>query len=409
MFETNKSNNIGGKMMNKIKKSIALLLGLVMIIGSLAACSSGDGSKDSSEGNKGGFDVVANEDSIYPAASELDPYSVGVLLWGYTDQLGGSVKSNLEYLGKEFNVSFSFVEALTMEEYISGTENLIQRGVDGILSLLVLPSMIEKAEEAGVYLQCILNESTDPDTLKLIAESEYVTGMVTENDYVCGVAMVDDLYARGMRNIVWIAPEAGMAANHDNRVRGIEDAIAKHDDLNVLANYRGSEQAEALQSFAATYPEMDGIIVTGGAGGGTESIYQVMQSEGLNGQAVLATIDIGEGTGEKLESGELGWIAGGQFPTTGIAFAVLYNAMVGTPINDTPEKTIYRPFMVLQSKENYDNYMKFVEGSIPPYTGDEIKALIKKFNPKASLELIHEYGDNYSIDDVVSRHKDLFD
>jgi hypothetical protein len=154
---------------------------------------------------------------------------------------------------------------------------------------------------------------------------------------------------------------------------------------------------------------MDGIIVTGGAGGGTESIYQVMQSEGLNGQAVLATIDIGEGTGEKLESGELGWIAGGQFPTTGIAFAVLYNAMVGTPINDTPEKTIYRPFMVLQSKDNYDNYMKFVEGSIPPYTGDEIKALIKKFNPEASLELVNEYGDNYSIDDVVSRHKDLFD
>lgn len=410
MFETHKSNIIGGKMMKKFKKSIALLLGLIMVIGSLAACSSADnGSKDSNEGNKGGFDVVTNEDSIYPAASELDPYSVGVLLWGYTDQLGGSVKSNLEYLGKEFNVNFSFVEALTMEEYISGTENLIQRGVDGILSLLILPSMIEKAEEAGVYLQCILNESTDPDTLKLIAESEYVTGMVTENDYECGVAMVDDLYDRGMRNIVWIAPEAGMAANHDNRVRGIEDAIEKHDDLNVLANYRGTEQAEALQSFAATYPEMDGIIVTGGAGGGTESIYQVMQSEGLNGQAVLATIDIGEGTGEKLESGELGWIAGGQFPTTGIAFAVLYNAMVGTPINDTPEKTIYRPFMVLQSKDNYDNYMKFVEGSIPPYTGDEIKALIKKFNPEASLELVNEYGDNYSIDDVVSRHKDLFD
>ncbi|WP_276929706.1 sugar ABC transporter substrate-binding protein [Herbinix luporum] len=391
--------------MKKNCRLLGVLLVLVMIVTSMAACKSNENEGDK---NKGGYEVVTNEESKYPKASELDPYSVGVLLWGYTDQLGASVKKNLEYLGKEFNVQFTFVDAIAMEEYISGTENLIQKGVDGILSLIVLPSMIEKCEAAGVYLQSILNESTDPDTLKLIAKSKYVTGMITENDYECGVAMVDDLYERGCRNIVWIAPEAGMAANHDNRVRGIEDAIKKYNDLNILANYRGSEQAEALQSFAATYPEMDGIIVTGGANGGTESIYQVMQSEGLNGQAILATIDIGEGTGDKLASGELGWIAGGQFPTTGIGFAILYNAMVGTPINDTPEKTIYRPFMVLQSKEDYDNYMKYVEGDIPPYTGEEVKALIKKFNPDASLELLQEYGDKYSIDDVVSRHKDLF-
>lgn len=390
-------------------KVIALILSLTIVIGLLTGCNSEGAEEAGKKDDLNGFVVTEDENSTYPKASDLEFYSVGVLLWGYTDQLGGSVKKNLEYLGKEFNVEFSFVDALSTEEYISGTENLIQKGVDGILSLLVLPSMIEICDSAGVYLQQILNENTDPDTLKLMAESDYFTGMVTENDYECGVSMVDDLYARGCRNIVWIAPEAGMAANHDNRVRGIEATIEKYDDLNVLANYRGSEQAEALQSFAATYPEMDGIIVTGGAGGGTESIYQIMQSEGLNGQAILATIDIGEGTGDKLESGELGWIAGGQFPTTGIAFAILYNAIIGTPIHEEPEKTIYRPFMVLQSKEDYDNYMKFVEGDIPPYTGDEIKALIKKFNSEASMNLLQEYGGAYGIEDVVERHANLID
>lgn len=406
--------------MKKTARVIALLLTFVMVFGLLSACSTNAGSngagtgdtatKDKSDNKKGTDEFVVETDveSKYPAASELEHKTVGVLLWGYTDQLGGMVKKNLTYIGNEFNVEFIFVEALTAEKYISGTENLIQKGVDGIMSLIILPSMIEKCEAAGVYLQSILNESNAPDTLALIEKSEYVTGMVTENDYECGVAMVDDLYARGCRNIVWMSLEAGSAANHDNRVRGIEAAVKKYSDLNVLANYRGSEQAEALQSFAATYPEMDGIVVTGGPAGGTETIYQIMQSEGLNGQAILATIDIGEGTGEKLESGELGWIAGGQFPTTGIAFALLYNAMVGTPINDNPEKTIYRPFMVLQSKEDYDNYMKYVQGDIPPYTGDEIKALIKKFNPEASLDLINQYGADYGIDDVVARHKDLF-
>lgn len=391
------------------KKIFMLVLSLVMVVALLTACNQEGSKTDDKSNNSKDFEVVEDEDSEYPKADELEAYSVGVLLWGYTDQLGGSVKKNLEYLGKEFNVEFTFVDALTTDEYISGTENLIQKGVDGILSLLVLPSMIEACDASGVYLQQILNENTDPDTLKLMSEAEYFTGMITEDDYECGVAMVDDLYARGCRNIVWIAPESGMAANHDNRVRGIEAAIEKYDDLNVLANYRGSEQPEALQSFAATYPEMDGIVVTGGAGGGTESIYQIMRSEGLNGQAILATIDIGEGTGEKIESEELGWIAGGQYPTTGVAFAILYNAIVGTPINDSPEKTIYRPFMVLQSKEDYDNYMKYVEGDIPPYTGDEIKALIKKFNPDASLALVEEYGEAYGIEDVVKRHEDLID
>ncbi len=393
-------------MKNKI---FMLVLSLVMVVALLTSCNQEGSKTDDKPNNSKDFEVVEDEESEYPKADELEAYSVGVLLWGYTDQLGGSVKKNLEYLGKEFNVEFTFVDAITNDEYISGTENLIQRGVDGILSLLVLPSMIEACDASGVYLQQILNENTDPDTLKLMSEAEYFTGMITEDDYECGVAMVDDLYARGCRNIVWISREAGTAANHDNRVRGIEAAIEKYDDLNVLANYRGSEQPEALQSFAATYPELDGIVVTGGASGGTESIYQIMRSEGLNGQAILATIDIGEGTGEKLESEELGWIAGGQYPTTGVAFAILYNAIVGTPINDSPEKTIYRPFMVLQTKEDYDNYMKYVEGDIPPYTGNEIKTLIKKFNPDASLDLVDEYGAAYGIEDVVERHADLID
>jgi ABC-type sugar transport system substrate-binding protein len=400
----------------KKKTILALFLALVMLVGTVGCAATAQTSGSTTQAATvtsttavaESTGTTAASTSSYPAASELKPHKIGVMWYSYSDQLGGSIKKNLEYLGKEFNVEFTFVEAYLPEDAVAATENLIQNGVEGIMSLTIYPDMIKQCEKAGVYLSQFSNETTDADMLKMIADSKYFVGMINENDEACGEAMVDDLYARGCRNIVWISIAAGAASNHDNRVRGIETAVKKYPDLKVLANYRGDKVGEALQSFAVTYPDMDGIIATGGAGGGTEEFYQIMSSEGLTDRGVIfATIDIGEGTGERLASGDLGWIGGGQFPTSGIAFSLIYNAITGNKILENPEKALYRNFLILQSEEDYNNYVKFVAGSIPPYTGNEIKALIKAFNPDASIELYNQYNSNYSIKDIVARHADF--
>jgi len=393
--------------MKKFRKVLSIMLVLAMVC-LLAACGTNTaGTKsDSSAGFK---EIQSDASGKYPSADELTPYKIGVLYWGYTDLLGSQIKKNLDYLGKEFNCEMVYSDGgMSIEGYVTATENLIQGGVNGIISIFALPGMIEACEKAGVYLVQALNETTDPDTVELMKNSKYFVGMFTENDYECGYTMVEDLYNKGCRNICYMSPSPGMAANHDNRVRGIEDALKDYPEVKLLANYRGEQQVEALQNFAAIYPEMDGLIVTGGVQGGTESIYQTIQSEGLSGKVKFATIDIGEGTAERLKSGDLAWIAGGQYPTTGIAFSALYNAIVGTPVIEDNTKTVFRPFMTIQSPEEFEQYIKYVDGDVPPYTGDEIKALIKKFNPEASLKLYEQYGEAYGIEDVVKRHKDLF-
>lgn len=402
-----------------MKKLLAVILTVVIGIGSLAGCGS-SADNQSTTAPDSSSEVLANKntdasyseidtgESQYPSAEELEPHKIGVIWYGYTDQLGASVKKNMEYLGRQFNCEMVFSAAFLPEDVVSETENLIQNGVDGIISLFLYASMLEKCEAAGVFLAQFCNETTDTEILGMIKNSKYFTGMVNENDKACGEAMVDDLYERGSRKLVWLAQAAGVATNHDNRVRGIEAALEKYTDLEVLANYRGDEMADALTNFAVTYPDMDGIILTGGAGGGTEEIYQVMSSEGLSNRVIFATIDIGEGTGERLKSGDLGWIGGGQFPTSGIAFSLVYNAIMGNKILEDPTQALLRQFMVLQSVEDYNNYVTYVEGDIPPYTGDEIKALIKAFNPDASIDLYNEYNNSYGIDDVVARHSGLF-
>lgn len=398
--------------MKKFSKLLSIVLVLMLTL-SLAACGSEKAVEDklaATPESTGGFkEIESSDESGYPKAEDLPKHKIGVLYWGYTDLLGSQIKKNLDYLGKEFNCEMVYADGgMAIEGYVTATENLIQNGAEGIVSIFALPGMIEACEKAGVYLVQGLNETTDPDTLTLMKNSKYFVGMFTENDYECGYTMVEDLYNKGCRNITYMSPTPGMAANHDNRVRGIEDALKDFPDMKLLSNYRGDAQVEALQNFAAVYPEMDGLIVTGGTQGGTESIYQTIQSEGLSGKVKFATIDIGEGTAERLESGDLAWIAGGQYPTTGIAFSALYNALAGTPVIDDCTKTVYRPFMSIQSAEEFEQYLKYVDGDIPPYSGDEIKALIKKFNPDASLDLYEQYGKAYGIKDVVERHKDLF-
>lgn len=399
-----------------MKKLLAVVLCVVMIGSMLAGCGNTDSTSASpseenentvaeAETTEDTYDFESGE-SEYPSADELEPYKIGVIWYGYTDQLSTSMKKNMDYLATQFNLEIVYAEAYLAEDCISETENLIEAGCKGIMALGLYAAMVEKCEEAGVYLVQFCNVVTDEEILSMIKDSEYFVGMVTESDISGGEMMVDDLYERGCRNIVWLSLQAGGSANHDNRVRGIESGIGKYDDLNVLGSYRGTDISEALTTFAVTYPEMDGILITGGD---AEEYYQVMTSEGLSGNVILATFDIGAGTDERLESGDLGWIAGGQAPTSGIAFSLIYNALTGNKIIEDPTQPLYRDFLVLQSVQDYDNYVKYTEGDIPAYTGDEIKALIKEFNPEAGISLYEEYNSSYSIDDIVERHAGLFE
>lgn len=387
-----------------MKKILAIMLILVMVFSfGLTGCSSKADSASSG--------AVATQSS-YPDPSTMEKVKIGVLWYGWTDQLSLSIKKNLDYIGKEFNVEFMYTEALSPEAAISETQNMIQSDCKGIISIFIYADMIKQCDKAGVYLAEFCNGTTDPEILQAEKDSKYFVGIVNENDEACGEATVNDLYQRGCRNIVWLSAPAGLAANHDNRVRGIETALKTHPDMNVLSSYRGMDAASAMETFAVTYKKMDGIILTGGAGGNTESFYQVMTSEGLTERGVLlATFDIGEGTGDRLKSGDLAWIAGGQFATSGIAFTLVYNAITGNKILDDPTQVLDRNFMILQSYEDYGNYVKYVEGDMPPYTGDELKALIVSLNNGKTVDdirtLYKQYSDNYSIADVVARHSDL--
>ena len=142
---------------------------------------------------------------------------------------------------------------------------------------------------------------------------------------------------------------------------------------------------------------------------GVEAIYQTMNTEGLIGDVKLATVDIYDSTGDYIDNGTLLRIAGGQYGTTMIGFAVLYNYLYdGTRIIPDTSVTLRRPFVEVKSSNEYEQYLKYVDSSIPVYTVDEIAAMIHGFNPEVTFETFTKSADEYSLADIVSRHSGLF-
>jgi hypothetical protein len=217
---------------------------------------------------------------------------------------------------------------------------------------------------------------------------------------------VEALYNAGSRNFTICGITKGVSRTHDQRAQAAVDFIHSKSDAKLLADdYSMVLWKEAVDSFAASYPEMDALFVTGGL----EVIYQALHSNNLTGRVRYATIDITESTGDYLASKDLTWIAGGQYGTTMVGFAVLYNYLADkTRILPDSSVTMYRPFLEVGGLDDFAIYVKYVDGKIPVYSIGEVGNMIRSFNPDADYNYFKRLADVYSIEDIASRHAELF-
>lgn len=118
-------------------------------------------------------------------------------------------------------------------------------------------------------------------------------------------------------------------------------------------------------------------------------------------------IDFTSGMETEIDKGYLYIVAGGNMvadPT--FSCAMLINKVKGTPLSDKP-LWLNIDFINLMTSEQTKNYFKYVEGNNPPYTAEEMKKLMFKFeNPEVSADSFTKVVQDYSLEDVMARHKD---
>lgn len=408
------------------KKMIALLLALVMAL-SLAACggSGGSGEKDNSGGNNSSGDTgttpvesgttVGTDGTVttqYAGADvetdkELPPFKVLVMYGSFTDKLGSQYKSSLEYLAEPLNIEFTFLEVGTGgDDALTAIQAALVSGYDAALGTTANEAYVSIFQNAGVpYVVSGAMPSNEEQARTLADNYPLYLGSIVVDDYGAGYEMAESLYRDGCRNVMWNGLQRGASGQHDARALGFIDAVASHDDMNLITeNYDYSAWADSIATAAATYIELDGV----GCTAMSEAIYNIVETEGLVGTVRLAGIDVSEGTGRAFENGSLSYMAAGNYATEMISFAVLYNYILdGTRVIEDPAVNLAMNNINLNSLEDYNNYIKYLDSGVPVYTAQEILEMTHYYDASFDADAMTKLCQAYSLEDVMARHADL--
>lgn len=393
------------------KRIMSLFLVMVMIL-SLVGCGTSSASKNtSSTGSTQKATATAATDKKTGAkGSETcgDPngkYTVGVIIHTTTDFLCSKLKSYTDYMGKEFSVKFKYyiIENFADETYLSAIENLCSQGVNGIITTnfsgTAVLQGLKICEDNGVYLGVGFSQ-IDNSIKKQVYASKYFVGGSYEADYQAGYDIITSLINSGCKNIAAIGYEPGITC-HDRRWEGMMAAFKDHPEIKKAGEYRGLEFTKAVEDFLASDDSIDGIAITLL---GIEYCQEPIKSAGREGKIKIAFCDFSENCQQGLDSGFVSCAIGGQYVDVVFPFMLMYNAMLGTPLSkDKVEVPVN--FITCKTGQEFSDYMTYLhKDGVYAWTTDELKKVIKKYNPNATADDLIKMGSSYSVQDTIARH-----
>lgn len=302
---------------------------------------------------------------------------------------------------------------------INACEKLISAGVKGIIITpiadSVLPTIISMCEENEVYLAITFRNIEDQDVKALVEASPYYAGNCFEDEEAAGYNVMTQAFEQNsdIKQVALVSLQIGDNTS-DARVAGIERAC-KENGAEIVAEVRNIGQAsdatEAVESFIASFPELDCIAVAScKVPSAITAIPNAIKSTGKTADEIcIASCDGGSDLEELFKDGYAVAVGGGHLEIDRGATAVLVvNAILGNPLGEPAHISI--PYMYFNDSEDVVNYTKYVEGDIPIWTEEEIKEnlLISDSNSLTEKDVI-AYIQAYSVDDLVSRHSSLLD
>ena len=397
------------------KKVISLLLCAALTLGLLAGCGSSGATdtKQEDQQSEAAPESVGEDATVAEAMGDKLPekFKIGVVIWSTVDDLGRASAEMLDYasdvLGCEmvYNTNIS-----SPESQITATENLIAADCDAVAicnySDDILPKIAKICEENEVYFTLIWRSIADPEVKEIVESCPYYLGNTCEDEEKIGYRMGKSLHEKGCKNVAVITMEKG-DATADARDRGFEKACEEF-GINRISEVRNNtltaeETTKAVENFIASFPELDGIFVIGGSNTILEGVIQALALHEKTGEVKVACIDFVSGLDKYIEEGSIDAISGGHFVDPLFSYMLMVNKLAGTSRWETCE-TVNLNFVNLESVEDAVNYYTYVEGDTFPYNEEEIRSMVKYFNPDMTIDKLREIADAYSVDDVVERH-----
>lgn len=249
-----------------MKKIIALLLVSVMLVG-LVACASGSKTAETTAAAAETTAAAAAETTAAAAettaaATASKEYTVGIFVKDNTNPFWRYVVNGAMEAGKDLGVKvveYTPAEAGNVEQQVSLVQDAIQAGIDGMAIVSIDASALmdscKQAMDAGITV-IPFNSRMDDLGCKTFVGIDNYTAMTSLME-----SLMDKLGHKG--NVVILEGVLAGYANQE-RMRAINDVLAKNPDVKVVADQTANAQREeavtVMENILQTADQIDAVI-----------------------------------------------------------------------------------------------------------------------------------------------------
>lgn len=295
------------------------------------------------------------------------------------------------------------------DDLITAVENLINQGCDAIVLRNLIhmngltATVIDMCEEAGVYCSFFNTKITeDSDAYEAATESSYFVSAHYNENTEAGYQAVEALHNAGVTKICAFGqPISNLTGGerYDGLVQACEEfgieLLNFSSDISLFTAEGGATVAE---NFLNAYPEVEGIVITGGVGTMLAGYAPVVQGTGVK----TAGIDFSDVMGQYIKDGTLECVIGGHVAGGAYAVIMVVNTLYGHPLVDGA--AFIKDNFLDVTPENVDDldtcyfHKQF-------YTNEELQHCVYAFNQDASMDDLQKLIDEYSIEFLMEKYQ----
>ncbi len=225
------------------------------------------------------------------------------------------------------------------EKQIADVEDLIARGVDGMIVLpvtsAVAKTIFEKLEKAKIpYIDADRNPGIEPQE----EYPHYLAFVGPDNvdaAYRIAKYLIEHMSAGkdGVKSIVALEGRLG-STNSELRTKGLMKALAEHPDVKLLAKQTAGFDRDkgmtVMEDFLVAYHDIDAVWSANDAM--ALGAVSAIKSAGRLDEMIVGGMDADKDACEAVARGELSYTEGGHWLVGGFAFVMLYDHLHKIPV-----------------------------------------------------------------------------
>ena len=370
-----------------MKKALALILALVMVL-TLTAC--GGSSTDS--------------EAQTPADEGDKTVKIGVLVSDVSGEEALGFRAYYEdYIAKNYNVAFTYTEQLEdAAAEKAAIEKFAAQGYDAILSLSASDraTQIETCEANGLYY-AVVSGMLDDAQFEQYKGNEHFVGQIgpsMDTEYEAGYAMGQYFAQQGVKTVgiygafipnpMHVYRTAGVlaglgctyggASDKDGIAgqlfgdQGVDMSKVACGDIQIVGYFQGFGDTTFDELFAIIGQQPDAFLSVGMA--------TTFFADSLNGANIpYSDIDsFTSGNAANMADGTLTYLAGKYSSSIGPIFAATLNAVNGNPIRDGEGNaiSISQSYLVATDSATFDSIFNGDKGDSPIFSKDVLDTVI---------------------------------